>query len=278
MAVFSAFCWATSGAIYKKGLEYTDIWAGNLIRTSTTALGFLVVMIVGGRLIDIISSITPELFFWLVVSAIFAFLVGDTLYLEAIRRAGVAKAVPVSSTYPLFVALFVVIYGQVPSINIFAGSILVVFAVYLISEQQNGYDSLGILFALLAALSWSVSISVVDYLAAYLPAEAIAGFRFLIVSLLLSTLMPIKGAKLSWKALKWLGVGGMIVLLLGNYAFVEAIRVIGSAKVAPISAVYPVIAAVFARIVLNEALTIRIAMGVVFSFIGVLLVIMATGV
>jgi DME family drug/metabolite transporter len=277
LAALSAFCWAAGGAVYKKGLEYINVWSGNLMRTSTTALGFIVIMVAEGKLIGIISSITLELLFWLVISAVFAFFLGDILYLESIRRSGVAKAVPVSSTYPLFVALWAVtVYGQPLSINIFTGSVLIVFAIYLISEQKSGNrDSFGILFALFAALSWSVSISILDYLTAYLPSEAVAGFRFLIVSMLLGAVIPIKGTQLSWKAFKWLGICGMLILIVGNYAFVEAIRIVGSAKVAPISAVYPVIAAVFAHLALKELFTVRISIGTLISFLGVLLVVLA---
>ena len=274
LALLSAFCWAAGGAVYKKGLEYTDVWTGNLIRVSATAFGFIVVMALK-RLDDMIFSITPNLALWLIISAIFAFFIGDLFYLEAIKRAGVARAVPVSSTYPLFVAFAAfAIYGRNVGFLLLIGSILVIVAIYLISENNiKGVGGIG--HAIVAAISWSISITIVDYLVNYLPAEAVAGFRFLVVSAIMAAFIPVKGFKLSRNAVKWLGTGSMIVLVVGNYSFVEAIRLIGSEKVAPISAIYPVIAAVFARLALREVLTVKVAAGMLLSFLGVLFVVLS---
>jgi DME family drug/metabolite transporter len=280
LAVFSAFCWAAGGAVYKKGLEYTDAWMGNFMRISATAVAFLVFMAATGVIGVSISSITLELLFWVITSAVFAFFVGDLFYMLALERAGVARVVPVSSTYPLFVALWAAIFYGIPSPSIIAGSLLVVVAIYLISRQRDGDEDkkgsrLGVLFAVFAAISWSISISILDYLTAHLPAEAVAGFRFIIASALLSPVVLKKGVRFNWNAFKWLGIGGMTILVLGNYTFVEAIRIVGSAKVAPISATYPVIAAILARMFLKENLTLEIVAGTVLSLIGVLLVISA---
>lgn len=105
LAILSAFCWAGGAAVYKKGLGYTDIRSGNLLRTSFTALGFIVIMLFEGKLFEIIKSLSVELLLILIVSAIFAFFIGDLLYLAALNRSGISKTVPISSTYPLFVSL-----------------------------------------------------------------------------------------------------------------------------------------------------------------------------
>lgn len=274
LASLSAFCWAAGGILYRKGLETTNVWTGNLIRTAVAAIGFILIMGIQGVLPGVFEFNT-EILFWLVFSAFFAFFVGDIFYLEALKRCGVSRALPVSSTYPLFVAILaILIHGYHVSIQVFAGSSLIVLAIYLISEKNEDGDSiLGISFAILAAISWSLSITTIDYLVIYLPVEAVAGFRFVIATLFTTMMVSIKGAKVNLSALKWLGIGGVVALVVGNYAFVEAIRVAGSARVTPISATYPVIAAVLAKSVLREAVTVRIATGIVLSFAGVLLVV-----
>lgn len=165
-------------------------------------------------------------------------------------------------------------YGEGISLGIITGSVLIVIAIYLISKgeaKQNGY---GIVFAILAAISWSISVFLLDYLTLYLPSEAIAGFRFLIVALIMFVLVMPNKINVNSNAIKWLGFWSMVVLIVGNYSFVEAIRLIGSAKVAPISAVYPIISTVFARI-MKEKLTLEIVVGTLASFIGVLLVVLS---
>ncbi|RLI76394.1 EamA family transporter [Archaeoglobales archaeon] len=273
LAILSAFCWAGGAAVYKKGLDYTDIKSGNLLRTSFTALGFIVIMSFNGKLFETIKNLNVELLAVLIVSAIFAFFIGDLCYLAALNRSGVSKTVPISSTYPLFVSLWSFMYGKAISSGIVVGSILIVIAIYLISKGEAKQDGYGIVFAILAAISWSISVFLLDYLTLYLPSEAVAGFRFLIVALLMSALSLGK-IHINSNAIKWLGFGSMIVLVVGNYSFVEAIRLIGSAKVAPISATYPVISTIFARI-LKEKLTLEIVVGTLASFFGVLLVILS---
>ena len=280
LALLSAFCWAAGGILYRRGLEDTNIWTGNLIRTSVATIGFIAIMAYIGILMEVFDTIlrTPELLFWLFFSAFFAFFIGDILYLEALKRSGVSRALPVSSTYPLFVVfLGMVIYGRIISIQVFLGSVLVVLAIYLISERNSTskeLSNIGILFALLSAISWSISITTIDYLVEHLPVEAVAGFRFLIAAFITSALISVKGLRMNYSAVKWLGLGGVVALIIGNYAFVEAIRVAGSSKVTPISAVYPVIAAVFAKFSLNEIFSVRIVLGIILSFVGVLLVLL----
>lgn len=283
LALLSAFCWAAGGILYRRGLEDTNIWTGNLIRTVVATIGFIAIMKYLGILTAVLETVllSSELLFWLIFSAFFAFFVGDILYLEALKLAGVSRALPVSSTYPLFVVFFgIVTYGQIINTYIFLGSILVVFAIFLISENNSiavskESSNIGIVFALLSAISWSLSITTIDYLVAHLPVEAVAGLRFLIATFITSALVSAKGLKLNYSALKWLGVGGVVALIIGNYAFVEAIRVVGSSRATPISAIYPVIAAVFAKLALNEILSVRIVLGILLSFIGVLLVILS---
>jgi len=277
LASISAFCWATGGILYRKGLETTNIWTGNLIRTTVASIGFILIMGIRGILPEVFGTISIELLFWLVFSAFFAFFVGDIFYLEALNRCGVSRALPVSSTYPLFVAfLAIVIYGHPVSIHVFAGSSLIVLAIYLISERNEIKNSIsGIAFAIFAAISWSLSITTIDYLVFYLPVEAVAGFRFVIASLFTAIMVSTKEMRLSASALKWLGIGGVVALIIGNYAFVEAIRVAGSARITPISATYPVIAAVLAKSILKEVLTLRIIAGIILSFVGVLLVVLS---
>jgi DME family drug/metabolite transporter len=276
LASLSAFCWAAGGILYRKGLDTTNIWTGNLIRTLVAATGFILLMVIQGILHTVIETITAELLFWLIFSAFFAFFVGDIFYLEALNRCGVSRALPVSSTYPLFVAfLAIIIYGHSIGFQIFAGSSVIVLAIYLISEKNGTASISGIILAILAAISWSLSITTIDYLVLYLPVEAVAGIRFVVAVLLTSAMVSVKGFRYDYSALKWLGIGGVVALIIGNYAFVEAIRVAGSAKVTPISATYPVIAAGFARFTLKEVLTFRIASGISLSFLGVLLVILS---
>lgn len=311
LAVLAAFFWALSASVYKKGLSTINSWSGNLIRSGFAALGFFVVIILKGSLPQIISSITVELVLWLVFSAFFAFFLGDLLFLYSLKSIGVSRTVPVSSTFPLFVAVWTFfIFRQPVSILVIGGTILIVLAIKLISEEQpitstgsgSGIEtgptsdlnvdsnsnsdselpttssnttrlSSGIFIALSAAVCWSISIVVLDYLVLILPPEAVGGIRFLITFLLTTVIVTTKSVTITKHAVIWIGVMGMIILVCGNYAFLEALRLIGSAKVAPISSMYPIISVFLAALFLKEKLTIKILLGTVLSFLGVILIV-----
>jgi DME family drug/metabolite transporter len=281
LAIFSAFFWAGGAAIYKKGLEKTDAWSGNLMRTGFTSLGFLVLMLVKGTLFQSINILNLSLVFWLIVSSFFAFFLGDYLYLASLKGIGVSRAVPVSSTFPLFVAVWsFIIYRKPISILVILGTLLIILAIKLISEEKENFTPKehedyrkGIAFSLFASICWSISIIILDYLTQFLPSEAVAGLRFMISFLMVTAIVSKRGFNYNPSSMLWIGVGGMVVLVFSNYAFVEAIRIIGSAKVAPVSSTYPVISALFASIFLKEKLTTKIIAGTLLSFSGVMIVI-----
>lgn len=280
LAVLSAFCWAGSASVYRKGLQGIDAWSGNFIRTGLAAVGFFVIMAAKGSLSHTLFNIDSSILFWLIFSAFFAFFLGDSLFLFALKKIGVSKTVPLSSTFPLFVVVWsFVIFRKPVSIPVIAGTFLIIFAIKLISEEKkdiSNTDSKGVLFALLAAVCWSVSILVLDHLVELLPSEAVAGFRFLITFVLVGALLSKSKFTYTKHAFLWIGVGGVAILILGNYTFLEAIRMAGSAAVAPISAIYPVISVLLAALFLREKLTRNIVGGTLFSFTGVLIIVLGS--
>lgn len=275
LALVSAFCWAASASVYKKALESTDPWSGNLMRTGFATIGFFLVMAAKGTFSHAVTILTVPLFFWIIFSAFFAFFLGDLLFLIAIKKVGVSRTVPVSSTYPLFVTVWVfIVFGRPVSIAVVLGTLLIVVAIKFISEEEEKSTILsrGVLLAISAAICWSISVVVLDYLVQVLPTEAVGGFRFFITFLLTTAVVSTKQFNCNKNALFWIGVGGFGLLVFSNYIFLEAIRMAGSTKAAPISAVYPVISVVLAALFLKEKITLKIVSGTVLSFLGILLV------
>ena len=264
LALFSAFCWALNGTIYKIGLRYGDIVSANFVRVTLTALGFFSIILVEGDLPKILS--TPK-WIWLLlfVSAIFAFFIGDMLYMESIMRCGISRAVPLSSTYPLFVSLWSAILFERVQPNVVIGAILIILAIWLIVGEDGKYDLLGYSMALGGAIFWSFSIMIVKILTFYLPPEAIAGFRFAVVSVVL---LPIAlGRDFNLKCVKWMSLSSLI-MVLGNYAFVMALSLASATIVSTLSALYPIIAQ-FLALGVRERITLRVLIGTLIAFLGV---------
>jgi len=231
LALFSAFCWAANGAIYKMGLKNANVISANFVRVSLTALGFILIMLAKNELINILTKTNPKIWILVVASAIFAFFIGDILYMNAIKKCGVARAVPISSTYPLFVALWNAILFAKVELNVALGAVVIILAIHLIVEDEGADQISGYLFAVSAAIFWSFSIMIVKYLTKFLPAEAIAGFRFLIVPMISFPVLIKRGFTIDLNCFKWMSASSF-VLILGNYAFVLALGLSSATKVA----------------------------------------------
>ena len=113
---------------------------------------------------------------------------------------------------------------------------------------------------------------IIELLTNYLPAEAIAGFRFIIVTIIFLIILLPRGIEINKNALKWMGLAGSSLLIAGNYAFVEGIKLATATKVSTISSIYPIIAQFFAVLV-KERLTPQILIGTALATIGVIIVI-----
>ncbi|MBU6997665.1 MAG: DMT family transporter [Theionarchaea archaeon] len=281
LAVLAAFCWAAGGPIYRKGLDTTDPWSGNLMRLALASLGFLALMVTQGTLSESLARVSTSIAVWLILSAFTALVLGDCLLLRSLKDIGVARTIPISSTYPLFVVAWsALFYGKETSLLMVLGTVFIVVAIKLISEpkQKLSVDASlytkGAVIALSAAICWSISIVMLDYLTKVLPSEAVAGFRFIVSSVILSAIVSRSGFFWDKNSLMWIGIAGGLVLIVSNYAFVEAIRMVGSATVAPITSVYPVISVFVAAIFLREKLTPKVLAGTFLSFSGVMLVIL----
>ncbi len=270
LAIFSAFCWALNGAIYKVGLRYGRVIDANFVRVTLTAAGFSAIMLARGELFCIAESLSPRIWAMLFASAVFAFFIGDSLYMAAIRMCGVSRAVPLSSTYPLFVALWTAILFGRFELNAVIGAILIVIAIKMIVEGNGELNPSGYALAISAAIFWSLSIMIVKNLTRYLPAEAVAGFRFAIVSALLLPLILKRGFSMNARCFRWMTMSSL-VLIAGNYAFVYALSVSSATEVSTISSVYPVISQLLA-VVVEERLNIRIVAGTILATIGVMVV------
>jgi len=272
LALFSAFCWALNGVVYKLGLRYGDVVTANFVRVTLTATGFVTIMLLKGELFEILTDTPPRIWALVFLSAIFAFFVGDMLYMESIRRCGVSRAVPISSTYPLFVSLWsALLFGRIEP-NVVVGAALIVISIRLVVGGEGRRDFGGYAMALGGAVFWSFSITIVKTLTSYLPPEAIAGFRFAMVSVLL---LPFALRRdFDPKCVKWMSLSSLI-MISGNYAFVFALSISSATVVSTLSSLYPILAQ-FLAMGVRERVTVRVILGTVLAVLGVALTTLIT--
>lgn len=278
-ALVAALCWTFSAVLYRKALTETSPISANFIRCAGTSLILVLVFALIGR-IHVFTSLPIHVVFLALVSGIIGLGLGDTLYMNSLEILGVARAVPLTCTYPLFSLVWAYFLGgEAVTLPVVCGALAIVFGIWVLSieKQRRANDEcekrpliIGIVQALLTAIVWSVSISMVNLAiketAGLEQAYAINTLRIAAVAISLSALVPHGNVRLSIQKTKWktavmLLAGGLIAIGLGWLFLTLSFIHIPESQAVPISSTTPLFSAVFGMIFLREKVTARIVIG-----------------
>nr|NIO09615.1 EamA family transporter [Deltaproteobacteria bacterium] len=152
-----AFLFALSHIVIRKGLVGSNAATGTVVSVIVSAV---LLWVVTPIFVPLSSFWTPA-FWYFVVGGIFAPALGRFMTFKAIERIGVARAVPITNTAPMFssiLAMFVV--GETwPPQNIL-GTTLVILGVIFISRTQTAtsqWRKVDLVYPALAAFSFGMS-------------------------------------------------------------------------------------------------------------------------
>jgi drug/metabolite transporter (DMT)-like permease len=224
-------------------------------------------------------------------SMIVAIILGDGLYFMSQLRIGVARAYPIAMCFPLIVyALSIIFLGEPIIITRIIGAFLVVGGVGLIgrsynleSNTGNELDSqsfrIGVLLALTTAIAWAIGEVVFQYgLKSIDPLDGnlvrmLAGSIALLPTYILlrkkNDIRPTRRAVIITLVAGIFGMG--ISLLLGTFS----VKYIGATINSIILAAGPLFTTPLSVIYLKEKVTWSLVTGTLFTFLGVILVILA---
>ena len=129
MALSTAICWTISAILYKKVLVSTRALSANIVRSVSTSLILLSTLAVTGNL-GILVDLPFNAALLAAASGFAGLVLGDTLYLISLKTIGVARAVPITCTYPLFnFALTVLLQGEEITWLVLLGAIAIVLGI-----------------------------------------------------------------------------------------------------------------------------------------------------
>src|SRR5207248_10487685 len=112
------------------------LWRSSVLRSFLCAV-VLVGYCAWSGLIPSIFDADPRALLYLVGSTLSSIVIGDSLYFLAAARIGVARALPIASSFPLITTIgAVTLLGETLTPALLAGSILVVVGVALISGER----------------------------------------------------------------------------------------------------------------------------------------------
>lgn len=265
LALISSICWGVGGVVFKLGLKGENELSGNLIRSV-----FAVLILAPLALSKGIEPLNMKLILLLIFSTIFSFFIGDLLYFHSLKNSPVSYALPLASTYPVFVAILdKIIYDYPVTLNIALASLLTLSAITIL-PKQGGKFTFKSLTALFASLSWSLSIVTLDYLTSHLSPVTLAFLRLSLNSAILFAIT--RSINLNKTLIIFMGIGGGVISVAGILSFVTSVSLVGSHIVSPLSASSPVIGSLAGKIFLKEKLGYKNVIALTLVFLSVAII------
>jgi DME family drug/metabolite transporter len=291
-ALGAALCWTVSAILYRRAVLVVKPISANIVRCVCTGLVLVGGLAVIGRF-QVLTDLPAYAIVLACASGVVGLGVGDTLYMVSLKLIGVARAVPITCTYPLFSLLLAVfLQGQAVTLQVVVGAVVIVFGIWLLTEEKTGGDRLlravmvrGVAAAIVTAVVWSVSIAMID-MAVTLPetgtldgALAINTFRVVAVAVFLLVSAPVADRGLSFlkvqkKTVATLIFAGVVALALGWFFLAYSFLLIPEAQAVPISSTSPLFATVSGIAFLHERLTAKNVAGSIIIVIGIFLIFM----
>jgi DME family drug/metabolite transporter len=292
-ALGAAISWAVAPILYRKALSKTKPVSANIVRSVSNAAVLLFCLLAIGRA-GVLTSLPMEVFVLTFASGVIGLGLGDTLYMMSLKSVGVARAVPLASTYPLFSLLWAtILLGQSVTVPAVFGALAILFGIWLLSREreqstpktQTKFQFKGVTSSLATAIVWSISITLMDA-AIHLPGTSSLDVNFAIVTVRLATLSVFMLAlspildkdrgflKIKRRTLIQLCTGGLVAngigWLLMNISFLNIME----SQAVPISSTTPLFSTMAGFALFNEKVTVKSALGAIVIVVGIFLIFM----
>jgi DME family drug/metabolite transporter len=290
-ALGTAICWTISAVLYKKALSKTKPISANIVRCTGTSIALIVALGAIGK-IGTLTDVSLYAVILTSVSGIVGLGFGDTLYMISLKLVGVARAVAITCTYPLFsILLAIYLQKEVVTSQVVLGAVVIVLGIWLLSqEEQKDTNRLyrkdllkGVTASLATAAIWAVSIALIN-MAVTLPettsldhALAVNTIRILATAVFLLGSAPLTDKRFDFLKMKkgtLLAVvsGGLVALAVGWFLLAMSFLHIPESQAVPISSTSPLFAVIAGIIFLQEPVTAKIVVGSLIVVVGIFLI------
>lgn len=278
-ALFACCCFAVSHILIRRAMVNSNALTASVISLSISALTAWTLV---GLFVPLDAVLSPAVWYF-VVAGFFAPGVGRTLNFIGIERIGVARAVPIVNSSPMFASVFAVFFlGEMWFVQNIFGTALVILGVIILSSikaTQGHWRKMDVIYPMLGAVSFGVSSTFrkagLDVDNVPLLAAAITASAGLLLSL---GLLRASGGRQTFllprRSVAWYFAAGVFntgAMLAVFYALSVGRVVI----VEPIVAANPVLSVLLTAIFLRdlESISRRVLLGAVCTVAGTVLVI-----
>jgi DME family drug/metabolite transporter len=288
-ALGAAISWTISAVLYRKALLNARPLSANIVRLACTCGILLVFLVVIGRF-GVLMDLPGNIIVLASLSGVVGLGVGDTLYMLGLKNVGVARAVPISCTYPLFNLLWAVfLVGEPVTLPVILGAVAIFFGIWLLSQKEESDNAegqgriflKGVTAALAAAILWSVSITMIDMAVKETPdldhALAINIVRVTAIAVSLFAVAPLidRGSgfmKMQKRTVILLIVGGIVALGVGWFLLACSFTETLESQAVPISSTTPLFSTLVGILLLREKTTSKNVLGSVIIVVGIFLI------
>lgn len=286
----AALIWSTTNIILRGESVRFGAVLVNAWRTVFAAICFGIIFLLT-RGPGHLTAIPPRSLLTLLAGVVVGMVIGDALQFTAMARIGVARAMPISSCFPLFtIAIAAVFLNERITARTVGGAILVIVGVTLVALPRRagvevtaqggvlpaGYW-LGVGMALTAAVCWSVS-TTFSRVAMQGTDVITANTIRLPFSALVSLLIGLRGGwvpptKFGRRSLAILVLCGIFGTAGGGFLYLTAIDLAGAAKTAVLGSAAPIFGLIGSVLFLGERPGPRGIVGTLLSVGGIALVV-----
>lgn len=278
-ALGSGAAWAVIGLQARQLSPPLNSISINALRTSLSG-ALLLAWVILTRGTGELLAMSPGAFVLLVLSIAIATGIGDTAFFESSRSIGLARAMTVSTTYPLLATgLAAVLLGELVSVRVAVGSLVTLAGLVLIVSARTdaspvhlGYR-LGLAVAMLAALAWAVSVIMLRSPLREMGPLTAQAVRLPVAGALLSLTPWARGGVTRLRAggralMVQMGAVGLFTTA-SSILYVAGIKYAGVAVATVLSSTAPMFAIPLGALFLGERLTPQAVAGVVVTVAGI---------
>jgi DME family drug/metabolite transporter len=292
IAFLQAFCWAGTSIILRSLTTRMNPLLINGLRAASGWLFLIPAALLLGSPADW-ALLTPLRMVYLISSVVLGAAVGDLLYLRSLKILGVGRAFPITSSSPVFTALFsAVILGDKITLLTLVGMAIVLFGVYLVARPRRDIIAIdntppieprqaliGIASALATAVIWAgatvvLAMGLTDGINTIV-ANSVRVPAVIAVSLLAAGQQHQLGAirRLNWRTVGMVAATGLLGWAIGGTLYTTAVQMIGPGKTALINSTAPIFAVPMSYFFLKERPTRYTLIGTIITVVGITLVI-----
>lgn len=281
LGLLVALAWSTTGLLVRAHGAHMHAIVINALRLAISGAVFVLAW-------PFLSSRQPvpaAAWLFLGTSMVAGLGVGDSLYFEALKRIGVARAMPISMGYPVLasVGAALLLHEQMGPLAA-VGILLTLGGVYLVavrpassivpSSVGRGYW-VGVGMAAAAAVSWSCSTLALGPALALVDVPTASAIRTPLASALLFATARRAGVLPQLEHLRGRALLAILVTGLASVAatgfFMMSVALAGAGRAAVLTATSPLFAVPISVLVLGEPGSWRVVAGTLCSVIGVIL-------